>query len=502
MKPTIRILLYTDHPTGITGGEESFGLGVMRQHLKAHAPTFATLSDDWVSRYSRTGSVENKLDALLKPGGGPHYDQVWFFGTYQGTRANFSPEFVRGGPESELVQSELEVLREWMSVGAEKHMRGGGVLMTGDHNQKLVAGTLPGAGTALCPNPDPDAKVLGLGRALGRCVPRAGRLRKWEGVPTSDAEDSFNTQAPVPDFDINSQILQGDALPQQLFPLRFNDKGQPSPKGKPHPLLFYRDGRWIQFFPDHAHEGAIVLPEEKEFEDLAEWPASEHVQPRPRVVARGIDHRRCTMIDLLAAYNGDCAGVGRVVADSTWHHYLNINLTNFPHPSDVETPADHIGQFYGNLATWLTPRSTRRVMAREMFCWLARHPFMLEEVGGDVLNIGRAAYAALLQETSACEINELLDAAVPAAHRKRYEAIYFTESEGVLSPFPSKMLLLGSIVNAYHGKMIEAETACDEFDPSEADELINTGFREALREHEKLLSPVASEAAELVKLKP
>jgi hypothetical protein len=496
-KPIIKILLYTDAPNGITNGEEQFGLGPMIRHLFAHKPAFADVYVEWLSRFSsETGTAEKKLDSLLTDSS-RGYDEVWFFGTFQATRKKFISDVIRGGPESELGKTEVEVLREWMSVGSKPHMKGGGVLMTGDHNQTLIEGTLPADENPLCPECGRRAKFFGLGRALGRCVPRAGRLRKWEGKPTNDPKDSFNTQVPNAGFDIESQILQLDANPQQLLLLSFNAKGKPAVTGLPHPIFFYRAGRRIQFFPDHVHEGAIVLPNEKEFEILEEWPRSSFVQPRPRVVARGIDKRSCSLLDLVAAYNGDCAAVGRVVADSTWHHYIGVNLTSFPQPSTPNTPADQIGQFYGNLAIWLAPRRKRFEMARAMFKWLANHPVMMEEIGGDPVNIGRAAYATLTQVASPCEISEVLDATVPDYFRERYEAIYFPESELVLSPFPPKGLLLGSIVNSLHQAHIKAANSTETFEGRSDEELIAIGFKAALELHAKHIGPIASEAKRL-----
>lgn len=495
-KPIIKILLYTDGPNGITKGEEQFGLGPMIRHLVAHKPAFADVYVEWVSRFSsETGNAEKQLDSLLKDNG---YDEVWFFGTFQATRKKFISDVIRGGPESELVKTEVEVLREWMSVGSQPHMKGGGVLMTGDHNQTLIAGTLPADENPLCPESGSPAKFLGLGRALGRCVPRAGRLRQWEGKPTNDPTDSFNTQVPSASFDIESQILQLDANPQQLFLLSFDAKGKPAVTGFPHPMFFYRAGQWIQFFPDHVHEGAIVLPTEKELEVLEEWPKSGFVQPRPRVVARGIDKRTCSLLDLVATYNGDSARVGRIVADSTWHHYVGVNLTSFPHPSTPGTPADQIGQFYGNLAMWLAPRRKRFEIACTIFKWLANHPVMMEEIGGDPVNIGTAAYTTLTQVASSpCEISEVLDAIVPDDLRERYEAIYFPESDLVLSPFPSKGLLLGCIVNSFHQEQIKAANSTKRFERRSDEELISIGFKDALVLHAKRIEPIASEAKRL-----
>lgn len=497
-KPTIKILLYTDDPNGITNGEELLGLGPMKRHLLAHKPAFANVIVEWVSRYSKEfGNADKKLDALLKNTDKP-YDEVWIFGTFQATRKKFISGVVRGGPESELTQTEVEVLREWMSIGSEPHMKGGGVLITGDHNQTLIKETLPADPNPLCPETSTSEKFFGLGRALGRCVPRAGRLRRWEGKPTNEPQDSFNTQVPRSGFDIESQILQLDSIPQQLLLPNFDAKGNPAVGGLPHPLFLYRGTSRIQYFPDHVHEGAIVLPTEKELANIEEWPTGADVQPQPRVVARGIDKRNSTLLDLVAAYNGDCARVGRIVADSTWHHYLRINLLGFPQPSPSGTPADQIGQFYANLAIWLAPRQKRLEMALWMFKWLASHPVMIEEIDGDPLNIGNAAYAALMDVAAPCEISELFDAAIPSRIREKYETVYFPESELVLSPFPPKVLLLGCIVNSFHQQQIKAANSTSEIQQRSDEELLAAGFEDALKLQAERISLIASEAVELV----
>jgi hypothetical protein len=326
-------------------------------------------------------------------------------------------------------------------------------------------------------------------------------LRRWEGKPTNKPQDSFNTQVPRSGFDIESQILQIDTIPQQLLLPNFDAKGNPTVSGLPHPLFLYRGMNRIQYFPDHVHEGAIVLPTEKELEKIEDWPSG-GVQPQPRVVARGIDKRNSTLLDLVAAYNGDCARVGRIVADSTWHHYLSINLLGFPQPSPPGTPADQIGQFYANLAIWLAPRRKRFEMALEMFKWLASHPVMMEEIDGDPLNIGKAAYAALTDVAAPCEISELLDAAIPSRIREKYETVYFPESELVLSPFPPKVLLLGCIVNSFHQEQIKAANSTIEIQQRSDEELVAAGFDDALTLHAKRISSIASESVELAPKPP
>ena len=79
---------------------------------------------------------------------------------------------------------------------------------------------------------------------------------------------------------------------------------------------------------------------------------------------------------VVGAHNGHAAGVGRVVVDSTWHHWFDVNLTGRPlapgDPIDPVVPADPkahgfeatpIGEaayareqnYFRNVAIWLAP---------------------------------------------------------------------------------------------------------------------------------------------------
>jgi hypothetical protein len=450
-RPTIRILLYTDDPDGITSGLDVPDLGIMINHLHAHAPTFASLDIQWLSRYSSNQkSADNKLKAsLLK-----QYDEVWFFGIHQMNIERPTPGLLRGGQENELDEEEVNNLTCWMKEGEEELAKGGGVLMTGDH-----ANPKPGGGqqshNRLCPDKSEAEEFLGLGRALGRCVPRAGLLRKWEGPPTKRKKDSFNTLTQVSGIDQDGEQLEVDERPMQLLLATFDEKGNPSSSGgHTHPLFFYKGGKSIRVFPDHPHEGEVIIPTKF---DEKEWPKRGKIWPRPRVIAHGIDHRNFRRLKIHAAYNGDRAEVGRIVADSTWHHYLNKNLDMFRSPAAEGSVADQIGQFYGNLAIWLSPLNKRREMANVMFYWLANHLFVVEELrlsddqedSDEVFELGRVAYSILSRITSPCEIHELLQAVIPNYFAENFEVLYFPDRGFSLSLFPSKEVLLGYIVDSY-----------------------------------------------------
>lgn len=484
-RPIIKVLLYTDHPQVITPGQDLTGLATMIRHLHAHSPTFGKFCIEWLSRNSP--DADNKLNPEMLQ----RYDQIWFFGIHQTSGENFLPESLRGGRESELDENEIRALRNWMRIKPEKRLRGGGVLITGDHAER----------------PAPDSitqEFLGLGRALGRRVPRAGLLRKWEGKPTNCRRDSFNTHTLVPGIDPEAPTLQGDENPMQLLLVKFDERGNPTPGGVPHPLFLYKPGKWIRVFPDHMHEGAVVIPEKLE---RRVWPKGEYVQPKPRVIAHGIDQRNCRLLNILAAYNGDCAGVGRIVSDSTWHHYLNENLASFPSSTPEGSVADQIGQFYANLAIWLSPRSKRQEMALLMFCWLANHLFTFEElrlepedcgesVSDQLLNIGRAAYSLLNRVASPCEIHELIQAVVPEKYCHQFETLYFPEHGFPLGVLPSKEIILGCIVDSYQQEMLKVETG-GQTKGSDQFALIHAGFEKAFEVHVNRINQAALEANEL-----
>ena len=448
-RPTIKILLYTDDPNAITDGDNLLGLGSMIERLKAHAPRFADLSIKWVSRSSdENHHADNKLNLVmsreLEQTGEP-FDEIWFFGLHQANTEKFSLGAFRGGPESELTGDEVEALDKWMKVEGGS---GGGVLMTGDHNNPIPPNWLRNR-NGRCSDTVIDPELLGLGRALGRCVPRAGELRKWDGPPSSHSSDCLNTLARAG--------FQTDRIPQKVIHEFVNANGEPDPHGQPHPLFFYRPGRLIDVFPDHRHEGALVIPD---LTDTAVWPVGPNGQPKPCVVAFGKDRRSREKVGLVTAYDGDGAGVGRIVADSSWHHYVNINLKGFPHPAPLRTNSDKIGQFYGNLAIWLAPIHKRRQMAQVMYREMADFTLLLEQ-RDDPVCTGEVAYSVLRRSTSPCEIHELLGVFGQQQLAK-------TEQE-----------VLGLVLDSYQKAIIRAEQDTVPMGVGELENIVSQGLTRA-----------------------
>lgn len=121
-----------------------------------------------------------------------------------------------------------------------------------------------------------------------------------------------------------------------------------------HPLLQRPDGSAIAYFPAHPHEGGIGVPE-----------GVSHA----RVVATGTSQTTGRSFNLVVASDRVPGVGGPVVAQSTFHHFVDYNWdTGKGCPSFVEEPpgdgmqrepqaiAD-IQTYVKNLALWLAPDS-------------------------------------------------------------------------------------------------------------------------------------------------
>jgi hypothetical protein len=119
--------------------------------------------------------------------------------------------------------------------------------------------------------------------------------------------------------------------------------------------------------------------------NFTEYPTVAGVQPRPVPVSTSVSggrfltdagkppvNPRCFLG--ITAYDGDAANVGRVVCDSTWHHFVNINLngTDSGDPNkrgflDAMGNPDanylQIIRYFQNIVKWLAPKNTRN-------CWI------------------------------------------------------------------------------------------------------------------------------------
>lgn len=495
-KPVIRVLLYTDDLSRVRDtGNLALGVDHLIRHLKANESPFAVIEPQLISRNTGPNPADHArvrlTAALLKD-----FDQVWFFGVHQKNKSPYSLESPgAGGPRSELEPDEILALQNWMSVDPQNGWPGIGTLMAGDHANPPPDIVLPPGSDDFCPPLDHET-FLGLGRAIGKGVPRAGELRKWEGPPTHCLEDNFNTQFLPSGGDLNLPQHQSDANPQQLILPRFDAQGNPSPMGQPHELFRGSDGKWIEVFPDHDHEGALVIP--KSFPETV-WPATQTFQPKPQVIARSIDHRTGQCLNILSAYNGDAVRRGRIVADSSWHHYFNANLESLS-ADDPSPAARQIGEYYRNLAFWLSPLSKRLQIGHEMLRWLANHPLMLEQAGSGIRNVGRLAVSLVSGLLTGCQLQELLVAACPAGLNQRVRRFVFPKPTEPRQ-LPSTQVLLGAALTEYFFEVSRSKDGLRDID-SQLPSIVERGVVNAFRSNTVALIKLAVESASLFKALP
>ena len=439
---TIRILVYADSPNfseepgSLKGGLVDLKRFTIEKTKEFANVTFSFLQRHGLDEYGREINAQNKLTSDLLS----VHDEVWFFGARQIDTPN--------EPHNELTDEEVEVLGDWMQSG--------GVFLTGDHSSPDP--TLPGTGCR-----DNHASFLSLGRALGHKIPRAGQLRVWKGPPTGCLEgelselDNFNTQEGFDPCDLDDPLLQFDHIPQTLHLKRT--------LCFPHRLFWYEDENGdvteIEKLPDHWHEGEVVVPDHLD----DDW----HVRSRPpEIVARGKDKRfpdKPTLRGLIAAYDGfedkehPERSAGRIVADSSFHHYLDINIKNLrSRDADglpvVGTDLDQVAHFYGNLALWLAPKEVRLNLKHDLLLRLSKHPDVLEVIGNSTEIVGKTANAVLSATIGPAKLQRFL-AASGFERSFTLDELFSLAFLGKTSRFPvvfeKSDLFLGAAIEICHG---------------------------------------------------
>lgn len=352
----IRILFYTDlsfmvQPVG------DWSISRLRQLVDFKSNGLANISFELLNRHAPEGLQKLTSDRLKD------FDELWVFGFIELAEPPFT-----------LDPEEQDAVQHWMNDG-------GGVLITGDHSitrddRQCAA--------------DHDT-FFAHGRAIGDSIRRARQMRDWAGPPTAcsdtsiETRDNFNTEEGEDPDRLDSLLLDIDSSPQRLLK-------EPTT----HPLFMDGAGGRIKRLPDHQHEGKLTRLEQLN----EEWPEG---SPLPTIVARGIDKRfpeKPRIYDLVSAWDGTKVGVGRIVADSSFHHYLNSNLKGLNaldccgHPLPG-TDLDQLAQYYLNLVYWLAPTHRRTEIKLNLLLLAAFHPDVLEIRGTGTRQLGTTGRFAL-----------------------------------------------------------------------------------------------------------
>lgn len=265
------------------------------------------------------------------------FDQVWLFAI---------------NPSGSLSSNEINAIENYMNGG-------GGLFATGDHGA--------------------------LGKAMCGQIPRVKDMRYWDNTPVGSTIDTnevsmrgrrrndTNTPRPGNAYS-NTFDHQSDNIPQKIGVLQFGNGAFP------HPLLSIstsiKPSGVIDTMPDHPHEGecapettfninGMILPTQiiaisfvpggNTTANMGKNPTAPHCFPSIHV------------------FDGQPAQVGRIVVDSTWHHFVNINLNGAGSIQSGLTNSDfkEVQQYYMNIATWMSRKKFmlcfRRYVLTDLF---------------------------------------------------------------------------------------------------------------------------------------
>jgi hypothetical protein len=219
----------------------------------------------------------------------------------------------------------------------------------------------------------------------------------------------------------------------------------------PHPILCGKDGV-IDILPDHPHEGEVIEPTNPtatfgfgNYTNKPEYPEVNGQRVMPEIIAwarvqgdhsegrgsaTGSDRNKgpanAKEFGAIGAYNGHRANVGRVVVDSTWHHWFDVNLIGRPRTGDQVDPVEdddakafgfeytpegqahykRIKNYFLNVAQWLgAPAKQDCMFMRATWGIVMRYP-MAELVSPKlpVWQLGEFAKDAIGRKASQCTV--------------------------------------------------------------------------------------------------
>ncbi|WP_322769940.1 hypothetical protein [Frankia sp. Cr1] len=360
---TVKILFYADGSIQFDGGP-FFGLKQVIATLTANHYPWVRFEVTTVHRLGDPSAQHQGLD-LAAALALDSFDELWIYS-------------IQAQPQ--LTATEIAAVTSF----TDSHQ--GGVLITGDH--------------------------ANLGNAVAN-IPRAGKMRQQPAPPA--APPLWNSTLQAGPNGIYEFDDQSDGIPQ---PLRLAWRWAGLIWRAPHPLLCSPLGP-INVFPDHQHEGEALAPSPT---PATEWPSGPGGPVAAEVIAWGriADTTSNTVgreVGVLSVYNGHEAAVGRIVADSTWHHHFDINLRGLPgdptHPgfvtpgtADWAANAKKIEHFFVNCGIWLAPPRAQKAMRSAAFWMMLWSDAVLEALSSPVhpVLLGRYAYDALGRLAPQCAV--------------------------------------------------------------------------------------------------
>lgn len=396
--------------------DSDFGLSAFVQSLKDRSTSSHPMTVDLAHRGNPSASRLNgatpnftfDYDDLKK------YHQVWIFA------ADYPSRDVSQGraPAAPIGDDERQAIRRYMDEG-------GGVFATGDHED--------------------------LGVTVGGYIPRVRSMRRWffgEPDPAPQGEARAPDGGNASRHDTNREGLdagwefndQSDVIPQPIIPktyIRISSGGMLRvPVRVPHPILCGSKGT-IKVLPDHPHEGECEVPADintnysigaDTFEEYPTDADGNRVSPEVIADATILAGAQTSTkpptpagrFGVIGAYDGHRAGVGRIVVDATWHHFININLVGdrklgAPDPAIpksmgfLHTPAGQaayakIKEYFYNISRWLSPNVFRRCVFQRVVWETVNNPAFMQQTNlRDRLVTGGALLDGLRVRLGKCE---------------------------------------------------------------------------------------------------
>lgn len=463
-----KILVVVDGSISLTEAPSAFGVGRMIRLLRESNVGCTRFEVHTARRNASTAGDPTYTSFRFhhEAAGQPlinQYHQIWCFGFSPGNDA---------GPDSNITQpaampledAELTELTRWMNG------RQGGLLAMGDHDY--------------------------LGASMCHRIPRIRSMRRWtnaQGVPPiggafdSDTHLRHDTNRPAtPAEDAGMATIafsnQEDATPQRIEwtpwmvqPLHLFQFQQ-----RPHPVMCHPSLGPIDVMPDHPHEGWCYEPDEIDLSAPLnvpglsgdEYPTHGGVQPRPFVAAygnttRNPPHRLAKGLSpgkrfgMVSVYDGHQAAVGRVVTDSTWHHWFDENIQAIEAAGGDNWAK--ISRYYLNVALWLAPpASTGWCLTLDTLATHLSYAGAQEfRTSASLFDLGQTFHAYLRRRYGPCWVTQwtwdrlrLVDDDLWSRLRERLfwkEGVPFPKGDPCLSCPPFELLewaVLGGLVRA------------------------------------------------------
>lgn len=440
MKPLVRVLVVTDDWPGVVNGgflswktqaaAEATGQNSREFHLGEFLSVLQ--NTQWVgftveiTKAHRTPPGSSGTAAQIKADRGAdvvnfRFNQPFMVNGQTRTLTDYDMALlfaIEAGNPNPAFAPEAEAIAQFME-------NGGGFFATGDH--------------------------ANLGAPLCGLIPRVRSMRRWwsgtgpQGEPSAPppiGPTRHDTTQPGPD-NVTHFEDQSDDVAQTIVPAWYYaglsiKQGYPAKKYLPHPLLCSPQGV-VTFLPDHMHEGWCEVPNNlsstftigdstvREYPDYTPANAPAGFVPAPlgpEIVATGhvkknttspaldidahtggIDPTNEITFGVIGAWDGHRVGKGRVVVDSTWHHFFDINLTGDRYLEDESLGPQHAQKLHGfyipngaggripceeykmiqwyfrNIIYWLIPAGRHQTIWWHTLLAVEKKPRLLEELG-------------------------------------------------------------------------------------------------------------------------